>query len=115
MPKVLPMNIQSIADRWPGESRVTKRDLGELVAQNLGISQNKGEVVINAVLATISDVLVAGKTIEIRGFGVFSTRIRKGHPARMPSDDQLVKVPDHYTVKFKPSKIIREILDKTRN
>lgn len=53
--------------------------------------------------------LVEGKTVELRGFGTFEIRVRKGRErARNPKTGEIVKVEDHGVAVFRPGKELKD-------
>lgn len=70
--------------------------------------------IVDCVINKMKNELMAGNTIELRGFGSFLTKKRAGrHNARNPKTGELLEVQPHYAVTFKPGselkKAIREI------
>lgn len=90
---------------------MTKADLVEKVAANAGISKSEAEAVVNTVLASIVDALRLGEKIELRGFGSFRLRMRRGRLGRNPKTGSKVDVPGKAVSYFKPGKELRELLN----
>ncbi len=63
---------------------VTKQDLIQESSRSCGHSQTETRVVVEDFMRVVSEMLVSGKTIEIRGFGTFYAKERKPRPARNP-------------------------------
>ena len=59
------------------------------------------EAAVNLLINKISNELANGKRIEIRGFGVFSLRLRKAKLGRNPKTGELISVPQRYAIHFK--------------
>lgn len=57
--------------------------------------------VVNELFGTMIDSLASGKRIELRGFGVFSLRLRKANVGRNPINGNSVDVPSKYVCHFK--------------
>jgi nucleoid DNA-binding protein len=90
---------------------MTKKDIVIEVAQRPELSQlTQVEIksVIQSVLDYLIDSLAKGETIELRNFGVFKVRTRKGRMARNPKTGQKVPVPDRKVVVFKPGLIMKK-------
>ena len=61
--------------------------------------------VLDGLFEELKAGLVAGKTIELRGFGTFEVRARAGRKrARNPKTGEMVSVDDHSVVFFRPGK-----------
>ena len=54
------------------------------------------------------DLLVAGKHLEIRGFGTFKVKERKERMARNPRTGEAVPVPSRKVPVFKVSKMLKD-------
>ena len=68
----------------------TKHDLIADVAKQTGLTQSDTKIVVEELLETISKFLEQQKSIEIRGFGTFYTKMRKPRPARNPKTGEVV-------------------------
>ncbi|TXN77390.1 integration host factor subunit beta [Methylobacterium sp. WL8] len=79
-----------------------------LAAQNLHLYEKDCQAVVDAILGRISDALVAGDRVEIRGFGSFSVKERQARPGRNPKTGAKVSVPAKGALVFKPGKEMRE-------
>ena len=62
-------------------------------------------------LATVSQALKDGHSIEIRGFGSFKVKKRKARMARNPRTGEEVYVDEHFVPIFKGSKELRAGVD----
>lgn len=63
---------------------------------------------LDGVLEEMKSDLLAGKTIELRGFGTFEIVKRKGRErARNPKTGETVSVQDHGVARFKPGKELK--------
>lgn len=62
---------------------------------------------VNLILNEMSDALVQGKRIEIRGFGSFSLRYRPPRNAHNPKTGEKVVTVGKYSPHFKPGKELR--------
>jgi len=83
-------------------SNVTKQSLAIDVAKMTGIPQVDVKIVVEQTLEALKENLIAGQSIEIRGFGTFATRNRKGRIARNPKKpDQTVMLPIRRVPTFK--------------
>ena len=58
----------------------------------------------NIILKEIKISLKRGERVELRGFGVFSTKIQKARISRNPKTNQKVNTPEKKTIHFKMSK-----------
>ena len=58
----------------------------------------------NIILNEIKRALKRGERVEIRGFGVFSTKSQKARISRNPRTGEKVNTPEKKTIHFKMSK-----------
>jgi nucleoid DNA-binding protein len=90
---------------------MTKRDLVVRIANETGLVQQDVFTVIQKTLDYIVESLEQGETVEFRNFGVFEVRKRKQRIGRNPGQpDQVVTIPERQVVKFKPGKIMRQVV-----
>ena len=68
----------------------------------------KIEAAIKLLLEQMSETLVSGGRIEIRGFGSFSVHAQKPRVGRNPRTGETLSVPAKLTLHFKPGKELRE-------
>jgi integration host factor subunit beta len=59
----------------------------------------------------MSDALVRGHRIELRGFGSFSINRRPPRMGRNPRSGESVAIPEKRVPHFKPGKALREAVD----
>ena len=94
---------------------MTKSDLIErLVAEQIHLPSRDIETSVNAVLEHMSNSLVDGDRIEIRGFGSIGLRFRAPRTGRNPKTGESVSVPGKYVPHFKPGRLLRERVNKTK-
>ena len=75
------------------DSTVTKADLVEEVVRVTELPRKESEAVVETIFESIIGALQGGDRIEIRGFGSFRTRQRRGRTGRNPKTGAKVEVP----------------------
>ncbi len=75
------------------------------------LNKRESELIVNTIFDSISDALVCGDRVEIRGFGSFSIREREARQARNPKSGLLINIPAKRTPFFKTGKELRERVD----
>ncbi len=93
--------------------RVVVKDLSSQLALKTGMSRNRAYEFLKYVFALITAALERGDEVVIRDFGKFQVVTRAPRQARNPSTGETVQVPARKSVKFKPSKTVRDKLNKT--
>ena len=92
---------------------MTKSELiTRLAAQNPSLYHRDIERLVNTIFDTITEALVVGDRVELRGFGAFSLRERKGRMGRNPRTGEAVSVNAKRMPFFKMGKGMRERLNK---
>jgi len=70
------------------------------------------EKLLEIIFYEFSEALCRGENIEIRGFGIFKTALRKARIGRNPKNSELVQIPEKKAIKWKMSKIFFKRLNK---
>ncbi len=87
---------------------MNKSEMIEALATKKGISIKKAEDIINTIFDAMSDALLAGDRIEIRGFGSFVVNDYKAYTGRNPKTGELIDVKPKKLPFFKVGKELRE-------
>ena len=66
------------------------------------------------ILSEIKKTLKRGERVELRGFGIFSTKIQKARISRNPKTGEKVNTPEKKTINFKMSKDLFKILNNEK-
>ena len=85
--------IARLAERYP-----------QLVAKD-------ADFTVKTLLDAMTDALIAGQRLEIRGFGSFATNSRPPRIGRNPKSGETVVVPGKRVPHFKAGKELRERVD----
>jgi integration host factor subunit beta len=92
---------------------MTRSDLVEALASKFShLTQRDAEFAVKTILDAMSDALVRGHRIEIRGFGSFSINRRPPRIGRNPRSGESVAIPEKRVPHFKPGKALREEVDR---
>lgn len=91
---------------------MTKADIVDVIASATGLTKVETEAVVDGFIQTVINSMKEGKNIEIRGFGSFKVKKRKGRMARNPRTGEQVKVDEHFVPIFKVSKELKQIVDQ---
>jgi integration host factor subunit beta len=91
---------------------MTKSDLIRHLAEaNPHLYQRDIERIVSTVFEEVTEALVRGDRVELRGFGAFSVRHRTSRVGRNPRTGEEVRVPDKAVPYFKTGKELRERLN----
>src|SRR5437588_6255900 len=90
---------------------LTKADLIEEVLRITELPRKESETIVETIFDSIIATLQKGEKIEIRGFGSFRTRERRGRVGRNPKTGEKVEVPAKKIPYFKPSKELKDFVN----
>jgi len=92
---------------------LTKADLIEEVLRITELPRKESETIVETIFDSIIVSLQKGDKIEIRGFGSFRTRPRRGRVGRNPKTGEKVEVPAKKIPFFKPSKELKDFVNNS--
>ena len=91
---------------------MTRSDLVEELASRFSqLTHRDAEYAVKTILDAMSEALVRGHRIEIRGFGSFSINRRPPRVGRNPRSGEQVVISEKLVPHFKPGKALREAVD----
>jgi integration host factor subunit beta len=89
--------------------KVTKTDIVDTVYERTGMSRKEIRTVMDLFIDEIRGSLMEQMVVELRGFGTFEVRIRKGRQkARNPKTGELVSVTSHGIAAFRPGRELKQ-------
>jgi integration host factor subunit beta len=94
---------------------LTKADLIEEVLRVTELPRKESETIVETIFESIIESLQKGDKIEIRGFGSFRTRQRRGRVGRNPKTGEKVEVPPKKIPFFKPSKELKDFVNNSNS
>ena len=89
-----------------------KIDLIEEISKQSMISRSESKRCVEVILEAISSAIASGERVEVRGFGGFYKRHRKGRIGINPKTGEKVKVAEKFVPFFKPGKFLKESVNK---
>lgn len=90
---------------------MTKADLVAEVERVAELPRKDAEAAVETIFESIISALQSDDKIEIRGFGSFRTRERRGRTGRNPKTGAKVEVPAKKIPFFKPSKELKDYVN----
>ena len=91
---------------------MTRSDLVEALAEKFPqLTQRDADMAVKTVLDAMSESLIKGHRIEIRGYGSFTVNRRPPRLGRNPRSGESVAIPEKRVPHFKPGKGLREAVD----
>ncbi|MDR2758706.1 MAG: integration host factor subunit beta [Spirochaetaceae bacterium] len=91
------------------EKKVTKVDIIDSIYEKTGMNRKEIRLLIDFFIDDIKEALVKRRIIELRGFGTFEIRVRKGRQkARNPKTGEMVSVTSHGIAAFRPGRELKQ-------
>ncbi|MDR2444318.1 MAG: integration host factor subunit beta [Spirochaetaceae bacterium] len=85
--------------------KFTKSEIIDIVYEKSGINRSDIKLMLDTAFDSIKEALSGNRTVELRGFGTFEVRFRKGRSrARNPRTGEPVSPRPHGIVAFRPGK-----------
>ena len=90
------------------ERTLTRAHLSEAVYEEVGLSRNESNELVESVLNKISSTLVKGETVKVSSFGTFSVRSKGQRIGRNPKTGKEVPILPRRVLVFRPSQILKD-------
>jgi len=84
----------------------------QLVERFSQLKPSDADFAVTTILQAMSDALMRGHRIEVRGFGSFSVTQRAPRMGRNPRSGAAVTIPQNRVPHFKPGKALRAAVDR---
>ena len=91
---------------------MNKTELIAAAAEAAGMQKKDADRLLNAAIDIIALKLAKGEKVQLSGFGTFEAKNRQPRTGRNPHTRQAVSIPATRTPTFKPSKNLKEIVEK---
>ena len=87
---------------------MTKKEIVLKIAEETNIKQVDVKKVVQKCLDEIVSALTRGERVELRNFGIFKVKSRRGRTGRNPRTGEAVPVPPKKVAVFKPGLIMKQ-------
>ena len=91
---------------------LTKADLADAIYETLSVDKNKASQIVEDWIELIKVGLERDNKVMLSGFGVFEVKSKKARLGRNPQTNERITLGARRVVKFKPSQILRDQLNK---
>ena len=91
---------------------MNKQELVDAVAVATGESKAATGEAIDAFISAITDAVTKGETVQLVGFGSFSSGARAARVGRNPATGAEIQIPAAKTVKFTAGKAFKDALNQ---
>ena len=89
-----------------------KKDLIDVISKKSQISRSESKLCVEVIVEELTLAIVSGEGVEVRGFGSFYKRHRKGRIGINPKTGDKTEVAAKFVPFFKPGKFLKEAVDK---
>jgi DNA-binding protein HU-beta len=86
-------------------------ELKKTIAESTGLSQADTDTTVKACFDAITDLLKNDDSINVPGFGSFSTGERAARTGRNPQTGESMQIAAAKTIKFKAGKALKDALN----
>lgn len=90
------------------ETKLTKAQIIDNIYPKVKVSKRNIHKIANLFFRELKEGMLQDRVIELRGFGTFEIRDRKGRKARNPKTGATVMVKDHGVVSFRPGRELKQ-------
>ena len=91
---------------------MNKAEFVKKIAELTETSQVDTKPYVDAFMDAVIETLCKGDSVELMGFGKFSTGKRDAYVGRNPKTKEPLEIPATTTVKFTPSKCFKEAVNE---
>ena len=89
-----------------------KKDLIDVISKQSKISRSESKLCVEVIVEELTLAIVSGEGVEVRGFGGFYQRHRKGRMGINPKTGEKIEVAEKFVPFFKPGKFLKEAVNK---
>ena len=87
---------------------MNKTELVAAAAEQTGMTKKDTEKALNAAFDVIASALSKGEKVQVSGFGIFETKLRKARIGRDPHTKLPMQIGETKVPSFKPSKVLKD-------
>jgi len=90
-------------------NKITKAEIVDAIYEKINVERKVIREIVDLFIDEVKSALISRKVIELRGFGTFEIKIRKGRErARNPKTGEILSVGSHGIVAFRSGKELRQ-------
>jgi len=91
---------------------MTKAELATIIYETCGFTRPESMVIVNQVFQILKETLEKGEKVKISGFGNFITHEKRARKGRNPKTGVNLTISARRVLTFKPSAILRKVVNK---
>ena len=89
-----------------------KTDLIEAISKQSKISRSESKFCVETILEELTSAIALGEGVEVRGFGSFYKRHRKGRMGINPKTGEKTEITEKFVSFYRPGKYLKEAVNK---
>ncbi len=93
---------------------MNKTDLIDSIAKECDLSKAAAQRALDCVISTVIDAVKNGDTVQLVGFGSFSSGKRAARTGRNPSNGEEIQIAAANTVKFTAGKAFKDAVNEKK-
>ncbi|WP_321935522.1 HU family DNA-binding protein [Paraburkholderia sp. J8-2] len=93
---------------------MNKTELVDAIAARTGSTKTAAAEHLDATMEIISKAMAGGDTVQLVGFGTFSTGKRAERAGRNPATGEALKIPAAVTAKFSAGKALKDAVNASK-
>ena len=93
---------------------ITKADLTHSLNEKTQLHRKKSLSIVESLLETIKANLESGEEVMISGFGKFSAKDKNKRKGRNPQNGKGIILKERRVVRFKPSGVLKEKINRNK-
>ena len=97
---------------YSGSLDMKKTDLIEVISKQSKISRLETKLCVKVILAELTSAIASGEGVEVRGFGGFYKRHRKGRIGINPKTGEKTEITEKFVSFYRPGKFLKEAINK---
>ena len=98
---------------YSGSLDMKKTDLIEVISKQSKISRLETKLCVKVILAELTSAIASGEGVEVRGFGGFYKRHRKGRVGINPKTGEKTEITEKFVSFYKPGKFLKKAINKS--
>lgn len=93
-------------------NKINRKDLVQVVADEGHLSKKDSRVAVDLIFDLIEQSLLEGQEVNVTNFGVFTPKTKQQRDGTDPRKHNRIVIKAKHTVVFRPSKQLKEKLNK---
>jgi len=95
-------------------STLTKAELAEMLFERVGLNKRESKELVDLFFQEIAEVLAAGLSVKLSGFGNFQLRNKSQRPGRNPKTGESIPISARRVVTFHASQKLKAQIETGR-